>query len=294
MMFGLLRVALPSTAAPRVCLVVARALSASAGAIDAGTIEAAIDKNLVTIALPLAGGAKTLFHVPLRSPVKQLVSNVREEDQELTACRLFTASGDAISLNTPLSAVVSQPFKILLNDRVYSVPALPVPTASNGVASEEADGLLARTAAALGAFEASQAKRQEIVQKIHTLEAKLKPMENIRVELEDKGRRAGNRMAWMGLAFMSVQFGFMARLTWWDYSWDIMEPVTYFVGYGTSMLYFAYYVATKAEFGPLAVTDRHISAALIKRAAKSGLDVQAYNKLVDELHDAQTDLKKNL
>lgn len=23
---------------------------------------------------------------------------------------------------------------------------------------------------------------------------------------------------------MSVQFGILARLTWWEYSWDIMEP----------------------------------------------------------------------
>jgi hypothetical protein len=32
-----------------------------------------------------------------------------------------------------------------------------------------------------------------------------------------------------------VQFGLLARLTWWEYSWDIMEPITYFVTYGTSM-----------------------------------------------------------
>ena len=35
---------------------------------------------------------------------------------------------------------------------------------------------------------------------------------------------------------MGVQFGILARLTWWEYSWDIMEPVTYFVTYGTAMV----------------------------------------------------------
>lgn len=44
---------------------------------------------------------------------------------------------------------------------------------------------------------------------------------------------------------MSVQFGILARLTWWEYSWDIMEPVTYFVTYGTAMLAYAYFVITK-------------------------------------------------
>lgn len=44
---------------------------------------------------------------------------------------------------------------------------------------------------------------------------------------------------------MSVQFGILARLTWWEYSWDIMEPVTYFVTYGTAMAAYAYFVLTK-------------------------------------------------
>ena len=44
---------------------------------------------------------------------------------------------------------------------------------------------------------------------------------------------------------MSLQFGVLARLTWWEYSWDIMEPVTYFITYGTSTAMFAYFVLTR-------------------------------------------------
>lgn len=44
---------------------------------------------------------------------------------------------------------------------------------------------------------------------------------------------------------MGLQFGLLARLTWWEYSWDIMEPVTYFVGYGTAIAMYAYYVITR-------------------------------------------------
>jgi len=52
-------------------------------------------------------------------------------------------------------------------------------------------------------------------------------------------------LTWAGLSLMSIQFGLLARLTWFEYSWDIMEPVTYFVGYGTLIATFAYYVLTK-------------------------------------------------
>lgn len=52
-------------------------------------------------------------------------------------------------------------------------------------------------------------------------------------------------LTWVGLGLMGVQFGVLARLTWWEYSWDIMEPVTYFVTYGTAMAAYAYYCLTK-------------------------------------------------
>ena len=43
---------------------------------------------------------------------------------------------------------------------------------------------------------------------------------------------------------MGVQFGVLGRLTWWEYSWDIMEPVTYFVTYFTAMGFYAYSLVT--------------------------------------------------
>lgn len=49
---------------------------------------------------------------------------------------------------------------------------------------------------------------------------------------------------WALLAAMSMQAGFFARLTWWEYSWDIMEPVTYFATFATMIASLAYYIHT--------------------------------------------------
>lgn len=65
------------------------------------------------------------------------------------------------------------------------------------------------------------------------------------MELEATATRRTNLLTWAGLGLMSMQFGILARLTWWEYSWDIMEPVTYFVTYGTAIACYAYYVLTK-------------------------------------------------
>lgn len=61
-------------------------------------------------------------------------------------------------------------------------------------------------------------------------------------------------MLWGGLAYMATQFGILARLTWWEYSWDIMEPVTYFITYGSAMAMYAYFVMTRQVRTPLPVT----------------------------------------
>jgi len=64
-------------------------------------------------------------------------------------------------------------------------------------------------------------------------------------EIALKAEKRTNRLTWIGLGLMGLQFGLLARLTWWEYSWDIMEPVTYFVGYGSAIAMFGYYILTK-------------------------------------------------
>lgn len=67
----------------------------------------------------------------------------------------------------------------------------------------------------------------------------------MKVELSKKAERRTTWVLWGGMAYMATQFGILARLTWWEYSWDIMEPVTYFITYGTAMAMYAYFVLTR-------------------------------------------------
>lgn len=47
---------------------------------------------------------------------------------------------------------------------------------------------------------------------------------------------------------MGLQTGIFARLTWYEYSWDIMEPVTYFATFSTVFATFGYYLMTNQVF----------------------------------------------
>lgn len=208
--------------------------------------------------------------------------------------RLFSESGEAISLGTPLWAALQSPTKILIDNYLYSVPALAagdIAPSEGALGDTHLRSLLERTTAALQAHEAMHAKRQEAHARLCAIEDKLKPLDAIRTELEEKGERAGHRMAWGGLGLMGVQFGLLARLTWWDYSWDIMEPVTYFVGSGTTMALFAYYVLTRQELSGRTMTDRKILKTLYKDGQQRGLNVEEYNRLVEEAEKAQREVQ---
>ncbi len=41
------------------------------------------------------------------------------------------------------------------------------------------------------------------------------------------GRRT-NGVLWAGLALLLVQWSLFLRLTFWELSWDVMEPISYF------------------------------------------------------------------
>ncbi|KAG0717836.1 Calcium uniporter protein, mitochondrial [Chionoecetes opilio] len=107
-----------------------------------------------------------------------------------------------------------------------------------------------------------------------------------------KAERRTSVLAWAGLGYMALQFGFLARLTWWEYSWDIMEPVTYFVTYGTAIGAYAYYVLTRQEFLLADVRDRQFLLSFHKKARRLGLNVDKYNMLKNRLAELHKDLDR--
>ena len=64
----------------------------------------------------------------------------------------------------------------------------------------------------------------------------LGPLEESKKILDLQAERKANNLTWLGLGLMSVQFGILARLTWWEYSWDIMEPGMYIYTFSTFVI----------------------------------------------------------
>ena len=94
-------------------------------------------------------------------------------------------------------------------------------------------------------FSHQLSKELELRGQLEQLRAEIVPLERDRMLIAQRSSRRANIAVWCGMAYMSLQFRFFARLTWWEYSWDIMEPVTYFATYAGSMAMFAYFILTR-------------------------------------------------
>jgi hypothetical protein len=91
------------------------------------------------------------------------------------------------------------------------------------------------------AIEAGAKRLQEIEQEIAPLQAK-------KDQLDVQAGRQATRTIWGVAGLMVAQLGVVARLTWWELSWDIMEPITYLLTYSTSILCIFYFGLTKRDY----------------------------------------------
>ncbi|KAK2492753.1 hypothetical protein MC885_019596 [Smutsia gigantea] len=102
-----------------------------------------------------------------------------------------------------------------------------------------------------------------------------------RIEAHSEAKTS--RLLWAGLALLSLQGGAVAWLTWWVYSWDIMEPVTYFITFANSMVFFAYFIVTRQDYTYSGIKSRQFLHFFHKKSKQQHFDVVQYNKLKEDL-----------
>eukprot|EP00042_Codosiga_hollandica_P008955 m.20656 g.20656 ORF g.20656 m.20656 type:complete len:302 (+) comp32190_c0_seq3:44-949(+) len=237
------------------------------------------------LTLPLQSGA-TLFSLDPAITVRDLVSNVHRDHAVNVA--LQTPNGVKISPSTPIRHILHAPFLMLVGDHTYHV--IPPPPAASSDVSQDISTTLAEIHAAIRSQESQRAAIHTIQNRLEELRTELEPMHELKDKCDTLVTQKTRRWAWLGLVGMGLQFGFLARLTWWEYSWDLMEPVTYFVTYGTQCLFYVYFIMTAREYDYEVAAERFASRRMKAAAAKVGLDLTHYAALQKELSECEREL----
>lgn len=131
--------------------------------------------------------------------------------------------------------------------------------------------------------------REQLLLRIEELRKELGPLEATKEKLMARAARVVDIAAWAVLVFLYAQFALFARLTWWESSWDVMEPVTWITTMVETVIAgYLYYLFTRREY-----SNTEVRVALINRRFKSlarsaRFDVAKFDSLKHELENLES------
>ncbi|XP_051897273.1 calcium uniporter protein, mitochondrial [Pristis pectinata] len=231
---------------------------------------------------------------PISDSVGVFLKQLQAEDKGIDRVAIYTPDGNRIAASTGIDILLLDDFKLVINDVAHYVQ----PPKREKLAHEDATSmndvkiLVQQLFTTLRIEEHQLNKERELKRRVEELNAQIEPLEKVKLELDRKAEKRSTWVLWGGMAFMATQFGILARLTWWEYSWDIMEPVTYFITYGSAMAMYAYFVITRQEYIYPDARDRQYLHFFHKGAKKTKFDIEKYNRLKDAIAQAELDLKR--
>uniref|UniRef100_A0A8C5VER0 Calcium uniporter regulatory subunit MCUb n=1 Tax=Microcebus murinus TaxID=30608 RepID=A0A8C5VER0_MICMU len=164
---------------------------------------------------------------------------------------------------------------------------------SNELATEMENmkSLVHRLFTVLHLEEFQKKREQDLLDKIDHLKEQLHPLEQVKARIKAHSEAQTSGLQWAGLALLSLQGGALAGFTWWVYSWDIMERITYFIIFANSMAFFAYFLVTRQDYTYSAVKSRQFLQLFHKKSKQQHFDVEQYNRLKEDLVKAKEFLK---
>ncbi|KAJ0395543.1 hypothetical protein P43SY_003011 [Pythium insidiosum] len=128
-----------------------------------------------------------------------------------------------------------------------------------------------------------EAERERLLRKIQALEPEHKALKNLERELDLAATRHANGIAYSLSTSLVGVFGLYFWLAFIHFSWDIMEPVTYFTGFGVSIMGYAWWSATNQEYEYENVYDYFYKRKLAKLQRNAKFDVTRLAHVTDRL-----------
>lgn len=267
-----------------------------------GTVNVRYEGGLPVITVPLPSRREHCqFSLrPISDTVSVLCENISAEDKGIDFVALYSVDGTRIAGSTSIEHLLRfGSFRLRINDMLYdvSVPVLReevqslVEISSEKLSTiDDMKAVVASLHAVLNVNEFKVDRERKLIEKLEEVETELKPMEEVKSRIDVECEMHSERIMWGMFAAMGIQTGIFARLTWWEYSWDIMEPVTYFATYATVIASYGYYLYTRQSFEYPNMKNHVYSSYFHKRAAKYNFDVSRYN----ELQDISTAIRRDL
>ncbi|XP_010541711.1 PREDICTED: calcium uniporter protein 6, mitochondrial-like [Tarenaya hassleriana] len=101
----------------------------------------------------------------------------------------------------------------------------------------------------------------------------------LKEEIDVQAHREVRRILWCGLAYAVVQVGLFFRLTFWEFSWDVMEPITFFTTATGIIVGYGYFLITSRDPTYQDFMKRLFLSRQRKLLHKYSFDVERFKEL---------------
>jgi len=138
--------------------------------------------------------------------------------------------------------------------------------------------------------DALRAAAREKQAKVNELQERIKELMTIKAGADVSALRSMKVIAWGSLAYLTSQIGVLAYCVWDLYSWDVMEPFTYFLGMGVVWVSFFAFARSKEYPAYDALRVRFLKRRRAKLYAQRGYDPEEFEELRLTLRTVQQEL----
>lgn len=125
---------------------------------------------------------------------------------------------------------------------------------------------------------------------LSTLSSEMEEMMALKSVIERRADQSVRRIMWSIVTYLGIQVVVVTRLTFWDLSWDIMEPITYMVSVFLGGMGVWWFGITKTDPAYANIWNTFSVSRTRRFANKMGFDESRFLTLQKEMLQTQDDL----
>lgn len=227
------------------------------------------------------------FNIQSRRFQSTLGSYIENLNLENSNYKITDISGNEISKELKLSEIDNGKLKLvnLDNNNLETLIVLPDNQTQDltQMKNSELEKMIKELQASLDDVNPKLKKLQSIEDRINQIDDELKPIEDKYDQILTKAQGQTDNRLVLYLGAWTVCTVSIGRLTWWEYSWDIMEPVAWAAQSGMMLFWGWYYFITKQGSDMSTIAGAFHDKGVKRTLSKEGeFSVEKYNKLVEE------------
>lgn len=134
----------------------------------------------------------------------------------------------------------------------------------------------------------------ELNQRLNDLKLRHNKLSAEKANITRIAKRRAKMFMSLGLFGLMGHFGFVGVGTYYIWSWDVVEPLAYFITLGASTILATQYFKLKGDYENSSYLEYLTHKQLIRIAPKYGFDYEEYEAITEEINALKRKLKMSL